>query len=70
VLEDHWTASQRYRSGYQLIPGRAKLTIAEHQSIIDAIAAGDPERARSAARAHIQKAGDELAVIVSKQREG
>jgi DNA-binding GntR family transcriptional regulator len=70
VLEDHWTASQRYRSGYQLIPGRAKLTIVEHDAIIDAIAARDPEQARSAARAHIQKAGDELSVIVSKQSEG
>jgi DNA-binding GntR family transcriptional regulator len=69
VIEDHWTASQRYRSGYQLIPGRAKHTITEHQAIIDAIAAHDPERARDAARAHIQKAGAELAIIVGKATE-
>lgn len=69
VLEDHWTASQRYRSGYQLIPGRARLTIVEHQAIIDAIEARDPDAARHAARAHIQKAGADLAYIVSKQRE-
>lgn len=69
VLEDHWTASQRYRSGYQLIPGRAHQTIAEHQAIIDAIRRADPEAARSAARAHIQQAGAELARIVSKPAE-
>lgn len=66
VLEDHWTASQRYRSGYQLIPGRAHQTIAEHEAIIAALRQADPEAARSAARAHIQKAGAELALIVSK----
>lgn len=65
VLEDHWTASQRYRSGYQLIPGRAHQTITEHEAIIDAIRSGDAEAARTAARAHIQKAGAELAVVVS-----
>jgi len=66
VLEDHWTASQRYRSGYQLIPGRAHQTISEHDAIIEAIRAGDAEAARTAARAHIQKAGAELARIVSE----
>lgn len=69
VLEDHWTASQRYRSGYQLIPGRAHQTIAEHQAIIDAIRRADPEAARAAARAHILQAGAELARIVSKPAE-
>jgi DNA-binding GntR family transcriptional regulator len=69
VLEDHWTASQRYRSGYQLIPGRAKHTIAEHDAIIDAIETRNADAARDAARAHIQKAGAELALIVGKQRE-
>lgn len=64
ILEDHWASSARYRSGYQLIPGRAKHTIVEHEEIIDAVASGDAEAARAAARAHIQKAGADLAVIV------
>jgi DNA-binding GntR family transcriptional regulator len=67
VLEDHWTASQRYRSGYQLIPGRAKHTISEHHAIIDAIEARDADAARAAARAHIQKAGAELAIVVERR---
>ena len=66
VLEDHWASSQRYRSGYQLIPGRAHHTITEHEAIIDAIRKGDADAARLAARAHIRKAGADLALIVSK----
>ncbi|MEJ1159169.1 GntR family transcriptional regulator [Prosthecomicrobium sp. N25] len=69
ALEDVWTGSQRYRLGYQLIPGRAAHTIAEHAAIIAAIRAGDPEAARAAARAHIQRAGEELAVTVANTPE-
>lgn len=68
-LEDLWTSSARYRSGYQLIPGRAEHTIAEHNAIIDAIAAGDVDAAREAARIHIQRAGSDLAVVVAAQGE-
>lgn len=69
ILEDHWASSARYRSGYQLIPGRAQHTIAEHAAIIDAVASGDAEAARAAARAHIQTAGADLAVIVSNMED-
>jgi DNA-binding GntR family transcriptional regulator len=65
-LEDVWTGSARYRLGYQLIPGRALHTITEHQAIIDAIASGDPEAARTAARAHISIAGADLVHTVSE----
>lgn len=63
MLREVWSASQRYRLGYKLIPGRAHCTIEEHASIIAAIASGDPERARTAARAHIERAGSELASV-------
>jgi DNA-binding GntR family transcriptional regulator len=66
MLKDVWTASQRYRLGYKLIPGRARSTIAEHAKIIAAFKSGDPERARAAARSHIQRAGAELALIVQE----
>lgn len=64
VLEDVWTASLRYRLGYQLIPGRAEHTIAEHEAIIAGIRSGDADAAREAAREHIRKAGLELSVAV------
>jgi DNA-binding GntR family transcriptional regulator len=65
VLEDIWTVSLRYRLGYKLIPGRAQCTIDEHAALIAAIRAGDPERARAAAREHIERAGAGLATIVA-----
>lgn len=67
LLEDVWAASQRYRLGYQLIPGRARCTIAEHAQVITALAGGDPERARAAVREHIRQAGDELAQTLRSQ---
>ncbi|MCR6670748.1 GntR family transcriptional regulator [Devosia ginsengisoli] len=69
VLEDVWTGSARYRLGYQLIPGRAEHTISEHNAIIAAIESEDAQGAREAARAHIEKAGAELAITVSAEDE-
>ena len=60
LLEDLWIASLRYRMGYQLIPGRAKGTIAEHKRMVAAIRTGDPEKARAAARLHIERAAADL----------
>jgi len=68
MLHDVWTASQRYRLGYRLIPGRAQHTIDEHAQIIAAFAAGDAEGARAATRAHIHRAGQELAVTVRESQ--
>jgi DNA-binding GntR family transcriptional regulator len=69
MLTDVWTASWRYRLGYKLIPGRAQCTVAEHAQIIEALCSGDPERARLAARNHIQRGGAELAGIVDRTQE-
>lgn len=63
MLHDLWTGSQRYRMGYKLIPGRAECTIDEHARMIAAIASGDPEQARGAARTHIQRAWADLASV-------
>ena len=67
MLRDVWTGSQRYRLGYKLIPGRAQCTIDEHERIIAAIASGDAELARAAARAHIQRAWTDLATVIGNQ---
>lgn len=68
LLGDLRTASRRYRSGYRLVPGRAEATVREHALLIEAIASGDPERARSAARSHIQHAGDEFTHVVIERK--
>lgn len=67
LLEEHWASSSRYRSGYRLIPGRARHTIAEHAEIIAAIGRGDAEAARAAAREHIRKAGLEMEAVVAHE---
>ncbi len=69
LLTDLWAASQRYRMGYKLIPGRAQCTVNEHAQMITGIASGDPEQARKAAREHILRAGAELAVTVANAQE-
>lgn len=43
-----------------VVPGQVDLALAEHQDIIDALASGDPERARSAMAAHISRSCDML----------
>ena len=74
VMSDHGTNKSLYAhdpDGLEfevmwLVPA-AHWGTAEHEAIIEAIRKGDAEAARTAARAHIQKAGAELAVIVAKQ---
>lgn len=68
-LEEVWTASLRYRLGYQRIPGRAQHTINEHDAIIAALLTGDADAARAAARNHISRAGAELAAKIDKESE-
>ncbi len=48
----------RYRSGSR--PGRAKEAYAEHQAVVDAIAARDPDRAEAAIRKHLRHARENL----------
>jgi DNA-binding GntR family transcriptional regulator len=43
-----------------LVPGRASQSLEEHCAIIDAIAAGDAERAEEMARHHVQNIADAL----------
>lgn len=45
--------------------GRLKASAGEHQTILDAISAGDPDRAEELMRAHISVQGDALTDILS-----
>lgn len=66
MLEDLWARCQRFRSGYKLIPGRAKATIVEHARIIAAMERGDPLQAEAAARAHVDAARVDLERMLAK----
>jgi DNA-binding GntR family transcriptional regulator len=66
LLEDLWARCQRFRSGYKLIPGRAKATIVEHTRIIAAMERGDPVAAEAAAFAHVDAARVDLEHMLAK----
>jgi DNA-binding GntR family transcriptional regulator len=61
--------SQMVRFQYRtiLLPGRSELSLSEHQAIIDAVAAGDADRAESAMRTHLSHVAEALR---SSQRSG
>lgn len=51
-----------------LIPGRAAKSVAEHEAIVDAICAHDPERARSAMASHLHQVVDALRQVIASPR--
>lgn len=51
-----------------LIPGRAAKSFAEHEVIVDAIRAHDPERARSAMASHLFQVVDALRQAIASPR--
>jgi DNA-binding GntR family transcriptional regulator len=52
-----------------LTPRRLEVTIAEHQAILDGIAAGDAHRAAAAMRAHIDSVMAELITFARDRSE-
>ncbi len=56
-----WHQIRRVMGGVLIRRGNPAYVWDEHQTILDAIAAGDPEAAEHAARQHAERAGKELA---------
>jgi DNA-binding GntR family transcriptional regulator len=54
--------SQLVRFQYRtiLLPGRSERSFAEHEAIVDAVAAGDPEAAEAAMRKHLSHVAEAL----------
>lgn len=50
------------------VPGRDEADAAEHQEIVDALAAHDPKRAERAVRYHIETAGNALIAAMKAQQ--
>jgi DNA-binding GntR family transcriptional regulator len=57
----------RYQYRTILLPGRAERSYREHGAIVEAIAAGDGERAAEAMRAHLEHVADALREAVRAQ---
>lgn len=49
-----------------LVPGQVDLARDEHRAIIEALASGEPERARAAVRAHIERSCESLVTYRSQ----
>ena len=55
LADTSWVHVNRARQLVLPQPGRIEATLAEHQAIVDAIGARDPQAAREATRAHLGK---------------
>jgi DNA-binding GntR family transcriptional regulator len=55
VSETAWLHVNRARQLILPVPGRTVATLGEHQAIVEAIEARDPERARAAVRGHLRQ---------------
>ncbi|MEW2544504.1 GntR family transcriptional regulator [Streptomyces sp. NPDC047002] len=53
VLDRLRYQSVRYQYGITLLPGRLEQGLGEHLAVIEAVTAGDPERAEAEMRAHL-----------------
>jgi DNA-binding GntR family transcriptional regulator len=60
VLERLRAQSVRHQFGLAMQPGRPAVSLPEHQAIIDAICAHDPQAAEQAARGHLTSVVDAL----------
>jgi DNA-binding GntR family transcriptional regulator len=50
-------------------PSRAQAAVREHQAILDALAARDPDSAEQQMRAHVQRARDHMLRILTRHPE-
>jgi DNA-binding FadR family transcriptional regulator len=57
----------RHQFRLALQPGRPRVSLPEHERIVDAIAAGDPEAAEDAMRRHVASVVDALKTAASLQ---
>jgi DNA-binding FadR family transcriptional regulator len=69
-ISEHATASRliaslntqivRFQYRTILLPGRGERSLSEHVAIVDAVAAGDPDAAEAAMRAHLSHVAEAL----------
>lgn len=76
-IADHKTATRmidqlhgqmvRHQFRLSLVPGRPSVSLPEHQAIIDAVCARDPERAEQAMRTHLDSVLKMIVAVTSGQ---
>ena len=63
------TKTQKFRKATVESTGKAAQSAHEHRQVLDAIAAGDPERAEAAMTAHIHSAKTRLIEYLNQQED-
>jgi DNA-binding GntR family transcriptional regulator len=62
LLEQLRALTIRHQFTLSLVPGRSAISLPQHEAIVAAVAAGDPDAARDAMRAHLQSVIDALSL--------
>jgi DNA-binding GntR family transcriptional regulator len=63
MMEAQWTCTQRVMGEALMRTGRSRAIWEEHESMLDAVIAADPDKAEALARTHILQAG---AVVIDR----
>ena len=69
ILTDLHSNTKAYRSQSLCIPGRRLKTLEEHKEILNAILTGDAERAESLTSAHVQRAMENMLLVLSENED-
>ena len=64
-----WDNSERYRQLQVRVRGSIKDRVAEHRTLVEACASGDPDRAEAALRAHLRRT-IEAAIALLRNQDG
>ncbi|MDD2401666.1 MAG: GntR family transcriptional regulator [Clostridia bacterium] len=65
LIKDLRDQVQRFRTTTLAVPGRMKFALEEHKMIVEAIASGDIQGAKDAAREHIESAENAFLEVIS-----
>lgn len=69
ILTDLHSNTKAYRTQSLCIPGRRLKTLEEHKEILNAILTGDAERAESLTSAHIERAMENMLLVLAEKEE-
>ena len=69
ILTDLHSNTKAYRTQSLCIPGRRIKTLEEHKEILNAILTGDAERAESLTSAHIERAMENMLLVLAEKEE-
>ena len=70
ILTDLHSNTKAYRSQSLCVPGRLTKTLDEHKEILNAVMTGNAEKAEQLTSAHIERAMENMLVVLAENEEG